>query len=116
MPTIKSKNFTLRPYKKSDEKSLVLNIKNKIIDRNTSNIPHPYTLKEARKWIIRCQKQAKMKKPEQVTFTIDINGEASGGISLSKIDYRHNQAELGYWLGEKYWGKGIMTNACKLVT
>lgn len=36
-------------------------------------------------------------------------------ISLMKIDYKNKNTEIGYWLGRKYWGKGIMKEAIKLI-
>ncbi len=43
-----------------------------------------------------------------------MSGEVVGGIGLNRI-WQHC-AEIGYWLGEKYWGQGITTQAVKLVT
>lgn len=51
MTLIKTKHFTLRPYKKGDEFSLAKNINNKKISCNTLHIPYPYTLKDAKVWI-----------------------------------------------------------------
>ncbi|MBU4369893.1 GNAT family N-acetyltransferase [Patescibacteria group bacterium] len=114
MTIIKSKHFILRPFKKGDEKSLLENINNKKIYRNTLNIPYPYTLKDAKEWIAKNLKEAKMKIPTKIKFVIDIDGEVAGSIGLVKI--RGHKAEIGYWLVEKHWDKGIMTEAVKLVT
>ncbi len=47
-------------------------------------------------------------------LAIEINGRASGGIGLHiQTDIHIKNAELGYWLAEPYWGKGIMTKAVK---
>ena len=114
MVVIKSKKFVLRSYRNGDEKSLTENINNKKIYRNTLHIPYPYTLKDAKKWIAKNLKEAKKKNPTKINFVIDINNEVAGSVGLSKIEgYR---AEIGYWLAEKYWGKGIMTKAVKSVT
>jgi len=114
MTIIKSKNFILRPFRKGDEKSLAENINNKKIYRNTLVIPYPYTLKDAREWVTKNLKEARKKKPKEINFVIDINGEAAGSIGFSKI--QEHKAEIGYWLAEKYWGKGIMPQAVKLIT
>ena len=50
----------------------------------------------------------------ELNFAIDINGKVVGSIGFNKID--KHKAELGYWLGEKYWRQGIMTSAVKLLT
>ncbi len=113
-PIIQTKDFSLRPYKKEDAKSLAKNINNKKIYENTLNIPHPYTLKDAQEWIDENLKELKKKNPSKINFVIDINGEAAGEVSFRKIE--EHKAELGYWLAEKYWGKGIMTQAVKLIT
>lgn len=113
MTIIKSKQFTLRPYKATDKTSLIRNINNEKVSRWTSHIPFPYGEKEANEWLEECRKRQAEKPPKKVDFTIDIDGEASGGIGLT-ID--GHKAEIGYWLGEEHWGKGIMTEAVKLVS
>ena len=114
MVIIKSKHFILRPFRKGDEKSLIEGINNKKIFRNTLGIPYPYTLKDAKKWIRKNLKEHKKEKPTEMHFVIDINGDVIGGIGFSEIE--SHQAEIGYWLAQKYWGKGIMTLAIKKVT
>ncbi len=114
MTIIRSKRFILRPFKKGDEISLRDNISNKKIYRNTLVIPYPYTLKDAQEWIKKNLKEAKIKKPAMVNFAIDIGGEVAGSIGFSKIE--GYKAEIGYWLGEKYWNRGIMTEAIRLMT
>ena len=91
-----------------------MNINNKKIYRNALNIPYPYTLKDAKDWITKNLKERRRKKPSMINFAIDINGEVVGGIGLKKVE--GHKAEIGYWLAEKYWGQGIMTQAVKLVT
>jgi len=114
MTIIRSKRFVLRPYKRGDEASLRKSINNKKIYRNTLVIPYPYTLKHAKGWIEKNLKEAKKKKPAMVNFVIDINGEVVGAVGFHRIE--GHKAEIGYWLAEKYWNKGIMTVTVKLVT
>ncbi len=114
MTVIRSKKFILRPFKKGDESSLLENINNEKIARNTLRIPYPYKLKDACLWINRNLKLNKKKKKTKISFAIDINGEVVGGIGLDKIE--NHKAEIGYWLGEKYWGREIMTSAVKILT
>jgi len=115
MVIIKLKDFILRPFKKGDEKSLRKNINNKKIYQNTFRIPYPYTLKNAKEWIVKDLKNQKKKKPKEINFVIDINNEVVGSISLDEIIEKH-KAKIGYWLSEKHWRKGIMSKAVKLVT
>ena len=52
-----------------------------------------------------------------LSFAIDVGGEAVGGISLHPgEDVERYGAELGYWLGESMWGRGVTTTAVRLVT
>jgi RimJ/RimL family protein N-acetyltransferase len=70
-------------------------------------IPYPYTEKDAEFFIGLCRNE----KPA-VTFAIDYNGDLSGCIGLvTQHDIYRLSAELGYWIGEPYWGKGIATSA-----
>ncbi len=115
MAIIRSKRFILRPFKKGDETSLMENINNKTIARNTLRIPYPYKLNDARWWVNHNLKLNRKKKKVEINFAIEINKEVVGGIGLDKMFYGHS-AEIGYWLGKKYWGQGIMTEAVKLVT
>jgi len=114
MVIIRSTKFKLRPIKKGDEGSLIKNINNKKIARNNLKIPYPYTLKDARSEIKHNLKSRRKKKKTEINFVIDMNGEVIGNIGIAKIE--NHKAELRYWLGEKYWGQGIMTEAVKLVT
>ncbi len=114
MTVIRSKRFILRPFRRGDEESLAENINNKKIYRNTFCIPYSYTSKDAREWITKNLKEMKNKKPKEINFVIDINSEVAGSIGFSKIE--GHKAEIGYWLAEKYWGRGIMTQAVKLIT
>ena len=51
MVILKSENFTLRPYRRGDEESIVENINNKQISRYMSTVPFPYKLKDAKYWV-----------------------------------------------------------------
>ncbi len=114
MTVIKTNRFILRPFQKGDEQSLVKNINNKKIYEATLRIPYPYKLKDANKFISKCLKETLKNKPKSLTFAIEINQQVCGGISFDHIE--KHQAELGYWLGENYWGKGVITEAAKLLT
>jgi len=74
--------------------------------------PHPYTIEDARWWI----EHTSQENPER-SFAIASAEEPIGGIGLIFGDGVHRcSAELGYWLGEPYWGRGIMTRAVSALT
>ncbi|MFH0969175.1 MAG: GNAT family N-acetyltransferase [Patescibacteria group bacterium] len=113
MAIIKTKKFILRPFKMSDAKGVVKAINNRTIARNTLTIPYPYKLKDAKEWLKKSLPQNKRK--IIVNFCVEIDGKVAGSIGLHKIIKEH-KAELGYWLAEKYWGKGLMTKIVKQMT
>lgn len=102
--------FTLRPFTADDAELLPEYANNYNIARNMMNVfPHPYSAADAEKFIAMVSQQ----NPTQV-FTIDINGRASGAIGIfPQQDIMCRNAELGYWLAEPFWGKGIITRAVK---
>src|SRR3712207_1614482 len=103
----------LRPWREDDEPSLVRHANNyEIWRRLRDRFPHPYTHADAEQWIAIVQRQA-----TQTHFAIEVRGEATGGIGLELgSDIERRTAEIGYWLGEAFWGKGITTAAVRAVT
>ena len=97
----------------SDAKDIVRNINNKNVSCYLSTVPYPYGLKDAKSFLNKVIPQYKIKNPNTFAMGIEINGEICGGIGLHRLQTGH-KAELGYWLGEKYWGKGIMSKAVNL--
>jgi [ribosomal protein S5]-alanine N-acetyltransferase len=103
----------LRPWKPGDEESLVRHANSRVIWRNLRDaFPHPYTLANAQHWI-----RSANPAPPVTNFAIVVDGTAVGGIGLVlKDDVFRRSAEIGYWLGEEYWGRGIVTEAVRAVT
>jgi len=110
---LKLNNSTLREWKEGDEQSLVLHANNRRIWRNLRDaFPHPYTLADAKHWI-----QIANPTTPSTNFAIVVDGAAVGGIGLLlKDDVFRRSAEIGYWLGEEFWGRGIVTEAVRAVT
>ncbi len=76
------------------------------------HLPFPYTEKHAMEFIEHCQGE----NPQQ-TFAVEYNGEFAGCVGLVRqTDIYKLTAEIGYWLGEPYWGLGIATKAVELIT
>jgi RimJ/RimL family protein N-acetyltransferase len=105
----------LRPLKISDAKDIYTNIQDRKIAENTLRIPWPYRLKDAINFIKNSQKSLKKRKGFIFGIELKEKKEVVGVISLENVDFEHRHAEVGYWLGKKYRGKGIMTEAGKLV-
>jgi [ribosomal protein S5]-alanine N-acetyltransferase len=103
----------LRPWKIGDEESLVKHANNKKIWHNVrDHFPFPYTMTEAQRWIFHASSAFFDK-----VFAVEIDGNAVGSIGLvSKDDVYRKSMEIGYWLGEEFWGRGIITEAAGAVT
>lgn len=103
----------LRPFRISDAKSLTHHANNrKIAMRLRDRFPFPYTMQDAKRFL-----GAVTKRDEHATefvLAIEVEGEAVGGIGvIIGTDIERVSGELGYWLGEDYWGRGIVTAAIR---
>ena len=103
----------IRSWRSGDEKTLPFHANNRKIWLNLRDrFPHPYTAADARQWI----KHIVGVTPE-TNFAIDVGGEVVGGIALElQDDVERCSAEVGYWLGETCWGRGIATAALESLT
>jgi RimJ/RimL family protein N-acetyltransferase len=101
----------LREWRLSDVASLAKNANNIHVWNNVRDyFPHPYSEEDGKQYI-----EAVLSKPCPATdMAIVVDGKVAGGIGIvSNSDVERISAELGYWLGEKYWNRGIMTEAIK---
>ena len=110
---IELKTCVIRPWRPGDEGSLIANANNYKIWRNMRDrFPHPYTAEDAREWIRRVGEESPC-----ANFAIVVDGEAVGGIGLIlNGDIHRCSAEIGYWLGEAFWGRGVVTEAVRALT
>jgi RimJ/RimL family protein N-acetyltransferase len=104
---------TVRSWKTNDAVSLAEQANNRKIWLNLRDrFPHPYTRKDAAAFIA----YARAMTPETL-FAIDVEDKAVGGIGFFlQTDVERVSAEIGYWLGEPFWGRGIATDALSAVT
>ena len=65
------------------------------------------------KWLKDVIKNYKIKEPEEYNLAITVGDNFIGTIGVNEFDYKNNNAEIGYWIGEPYWGKGYATLALK---
>lgn len=109
---IKLEGCEVRSLRPEDALSLALHADNREVWINLRDaFPHPYTRPDAETFIERCLQ------PPETTFAIAVEGEAVGAIGfVVGKDVERVSAELGYWLGERFWGRGIMTAVVKAVT
>ena len=104
---------SIRPYSDDDLDSLVrsannANVRRYLVDR----FPYPYTRGDASSWL------AEVKRQDPLTsFAIAEAGSVIGGIGLQiGTDIYRVTADLGYWLSQDHWGRGIATRAVRAFT
>lgn len=98
----------LRPWREGDEESLSKYASNRNIWNNVRDFfPFPYTARDAQAWV---RSNRSYQQPNNLA--IEINEQAVGNVGFTIKDdiYRYN-AEIGYWLGEEFWGRGILSEA-----
>ncbi len=103
----------VRSWAASDLPALVEHANNRNIWINLRDrFPYPYTASDGRRFI----QSARSMVPETF-FAIAVNGIAVGGIGfVLQADVERVSAEIGYWLGQSFWGRGIVTEALRAVT
>jgi len=105
--------IVLKPYSLSDAEDLTRIANNEKISGNMRDLfPQPYSLQDAENYI-----KLRLEDKIQSIFAIIYNGELVGSIGLHlQQDVYRLSAELGYFIGEKYWNKGIATKSIALIT
>jgi len=104
---------TIRPWRLDDVESLARHANNRKIWLAVRDLfPHPYTIQHAHEYL-----QRAISEQPEMKFCIEIEHAAVGGIGVhpGQDVYRHT-ATIGYWLGEQFWGRGVMTEALTAVT
>jgi len=89
-------------------------LNNEVYSKNTLNIPYPYTRSNAEFWLQLAKDGFENQNHFIFAIRLKENDEIIGGIDLA-VNKRFNNAELGYWLDEKYWNKGFTTEAVKSI-
>lgn len=98
--------ITLREYRDSDVDRLVELANNQAVSRFlVDSFPYPYTLDDANWWIRTGSRRG-------ITRVVELDGTFVGSVGAEPgAGEKRKQLGIGYWLGEKYWGKGITTKA-----
>jgi RimJ/RimL family protein N-acetyltransferase len=103
----------IRDLRPGDEPSIARHANNPKIFRNVRDrFPYPYTLDDAKWWVEHAGSADPM-----TDFAIVVDGEAVGGIGfMMQEDIFRRSVEIGYWLGEAFWGRGIVTDAVRALS
>ena len=105
-------NCKIRRWELSDARDLAEALSNKKIQDNLRDgLPYPYTEQDGKEFI---SAMLFANENDTFAFAITVNGKVIGSIGAFRQTNIHNKtAELGYYIAEEYWGKGIMTEAVK---
>ncbi|KAJ9647119.1 hypothetical protein H2199_002105 [Coniosporium tulheliwenetii] len=100
----------IRPYHPTDAAPIAHHANNHLISKWMTNIfPHPYTLSDGISWI---NLNLSLSPAQNFVIVDPTTSLAIGGIGLKPgTDVHERSVEVGYWLGEEYWGRGIATEA-----
>ncbi len=106
---LRGERSVLRRWRAKDLASLVRHANNINVSRYLRDrFPYPYTRKDARAFLAGAGS-------DDTKLAIDVDGEAVGGIGvIVGSDVERFSAEVGYWLGEPFWGRGIVTEALNI--
>jgi len=107
---LKTPTSVLRPWSAEDRLSLVMHADNPSIAASMRDgFPSPYALADADRFLT----MATGDHPH-ILLAVTVNNQAIGGIGVHLLDdIYHRTAEIGYWLSEQYWGKGIISDAVR---
>jgi RimJ/RimL family protein N-acetyltransferase len=104
---------TVRCWVETDLNALARHANNRNVSIHLRDrFPFPYELDHATKFLDWLATQ-----DSPTVWALEVDGEAAGGIGIEqKSDVERISAEIGYWLGEPFWGRGIVTEALQAVT
>lgn len=110
---LKLTSCTVRSWRAADAQALASFANNRKIWLNLRDrFPHPYTLQDALGFL-----HSIIGREPETLFAIAVDGRAVGGIGfVLQQDVERVSAEVGYWLGEPFWGRGIATEALVAIT
>ena len=104
MIEIKTERLVVKKIRNSDKERLVTLLGNSEVLKTLSNVPYPYTINDAERWL-------EIVNRHEFKFNIFLDDNLIGGVGLSLDEDEFY--ELGYWLGVDYWGQGYATEAVK---
>ena len=107
-------NLSIRKWRIDDKSDLATNLNNlKVLNNLRDGLPYPYTEQDAEDFI---RMMLTADKDSTFAFAITLDDKVIGSIGVFRQDNIHYRtAEMGYYIGEPYWGNGYMTNAIKQV-
>lgn len=111
-PPLVGERCRLRPYVAGDVAALVAIANDERVSRwLATHFPFPYDLSDAKVWVANAARE----RPTN-NFAIEVDGALAGGVGLGPMHgEKRGVAEFGYWLGIAWWGRGVATEAARLL-
>ena len=97
-------NLIIKKPSEKDLNSLIKELNNWNISQWLVNVPYPYTIEDGQNWL-------KKTKEDDYSFNIFLKNKLIGGISITNKQ-NNTKPELGYWIGENFWGKRYAFEVC----
>lgn len=112
---ISTDRLILNRPKKNDLEDFNLQINSsEDFSKNLTSITFPFTQEQTDRWFELCDKGYESGESFRFAIREKNIGKLIGTIGIH-LDQKHHKAELGYWLGKEFWGKGYLTEALKAV-
>lgn len=110
---LRTDRLILRPWERGDEEALTSEANDVEVWRTVRDrFPYPYTLADAERWISHTISEPGPPR----SFAIVFDGAPIGGVGVElKEDIHRCTAEIGYWLGRTWWGRGLATEAVRRI-
>ena len=113
-PELTTERLLLRAFTLNDAPRVQAIVADKRIAEMTANIPYPYPENAAADWISTHEQRWLYRENVSYAVVLKLSDTIIGAISL--LFKENNEAELGYWLGVNYWGKGYATEMVKAIS
>ena len=112
MPRIETERLLLRAFTLADAREVQRLAGAREVAAGTSTIPHPYPAGAAEAWIAGHPETFASGRGLNFAIELAVQGTLVGAIGLN-LEREHDRAELGYWIGVPYWGRGFATEAAR---
>ena len=109
---LRTTRLLLRSFERGDIPALVRLAGAKEIAATTLNIPYPYTERDAKSFLAKASKDFRAGHSIVFAITVLSTRELCGAVGVNIVDM-HSRAELGYWIGVPFWGRGYATEAAR---
>lgn len=110
-----TERLVLRALRPDDAPTVARLAGRREIADTTISIPHPYSVEQAQEWIASHGGHQDPNQGIAVGITIKADNRLIGVVGLREIDREHSQAEMGFWIGVEWWGRGYAAEAARAV-